>query len=139
MTEKGEMRMFRIRPAIPEDYYSIKECLEKQGKELQLTPQIGIMTADEDGFAGLGIYRLDKQEAEILEVITVDEQDWELAFFIGKAMLNKVDLQGAKEVFCSNNEIGDLLKKLEFLEKEKGKWHLNLEGYFTSPCQRKKV
>ncbi len=131
--------MFQIRPAIPEDYYSIKECLNAHGKELQLTPKIGIMTAIEDGFAGLGIYRLDETKAEILEVITVDEQDWELAFFIGKAILNKVDLQGAKDVFCHNNEIGDLLKKLEFLEKETGKWYLNLEGYFTSPCQRKKT
>ena len=139
MTEKGEMRMFQIRPAIPEDYYSIKECLEKHGKELELTPQTGIMTAIENGFAGLGIYRLDEKQGEILEVITVNEQDWELGFFIGKAILNKVDLQGAKEVFCYNNEISDLLKKLEFLEKETGKWHLNLEGYFTSPCQRKKV
>ncbi len=131
--------MFQIRPAIPEDYYLIKDCLEKHGKELQLTPQIGIMTADENGFAGLGIYRLDGTKAEILEIITVDKQDWELAFFIGKAILNKVDLQGAKEVFCYNNEIGDLLKKLEFKQVEQGNWCLNLEGYFTSPCQRKKV
>lgn len=131
--------MFRIRPAIPEDYFSIKDCLQSHGKELQLTPDMGIMTADEDGFAGLGIYLLNEKEAEILEIITVDEADWELAFFIGKAILNKVDLQGAKEVICHNCDIVDLLKKLEFLEQESGKWHLNLEGYFTSPCQRKKA
>ncbi|MBE7043101.1 MAG: hypothetical protein E7399_06360 [Ruminococcaceae bacterium] len=131
--------MFRIRPAIPEDYYFIKECLEQHGKELQLTPQTGIMTADEDGFAGLGIYRLDDTHAEILEIITVDEQDWELAFFIGKAILNKVDLQGAKQVVCYNESIQGLLRKLEFLQQESGVWKLNLEGYFTSPCQRKKV
>lgn len=130
--------MFRIRPAIPEDYYEIKNCLEYHGKELLLTPQTGIMTADEDGFAGLGIYLLEGERAEISEVITVNEDDWELAFFIGKAILNKVDLQGAKQVVCNNESLSELLRKLEFLQKEPGVWSLNLEGYFTSPCQRKK-
>lgn len=130
--------MFRIRPAIPEDYYEIKNCLECHGKELLLTPQTGIMTADEDGFAGLGIYLLEGERAEISEVITVNEDDWELAFFIGKAILNKVDLQGAKQVVCNNESLSELLRKLEFLQKEPGVWSLNLEGYFTSPCQRKK-
>ena len=130
--------MFRIRPAIPEDYYEIKNCLEQHGKELTLTPQTGIMTADEEGFAGLGLYLLQEQQAELVEIITVNEQDWELAFFIGKAILNKVDLQGAKHVICKNESLSKLLRKLEFLQKEPHVWSLNLEGYFTSPCQRKK-
>ncbi len=130
--------MFRIRPAIPEDYYEIKHCLENHGKELILTPQTGIMTADEDGFAGMGLYLQNGETAEIIEVITTNEADWELAFFIGKAILNKVDLQGAKQVVCKNESLSELLNKLEFLQKEPGVWYLNLEGYFTSPCQRKK-
>lgn len=131
--------MFRIRPAAPEDYYEIKNCLNRHGKELFLTPETGIMTAEENGFAGLGLYQLKQQEAELLEVITVDEQDLELAFFIGKAVLNKVDLQGVKWVYCQNKELNGLLQRLEFVQEKHGFWRLCLEGYFTSPCQRKKA
>ena len=130
--------MFQIRPAIPEDYYDIKNCLSQQGKELELTPQTGIMTAIENGFAGLGMYVAEGEKAEILEVITLDEKDWELAFFIGKSILNKVDLQGVKQVVCKNQALSSLLNKLEFKETEQGIWTVSLEGYFTSPCQRKK-
>lgn len=131
--------MFRIRPALPEDYYDIRECLEQHGKELRLTPEIGIMTALENGFAGLGMYRFGEGEAELTEVITVDEDDEELAFFIGKAVLNKLDLAGVKQVTCRNGALAELLRRLEFLQEESGRWKLRLEGYFTAPCQRKKV
>lgn len=130
--------MFRIRPAVPEDYYDIRECMEQHGKELRLMPETGIMTALENGFAGIGMYRFGKTEAELTEVITVDENDDELAFFIGKAVLNKLDLLGAKQVICRNGTLSELLRRLEFLQEESGKWKLRLEGYFTAPCQKKK-
>lgn len=131
--------MFQIRPAVPEDYYEIKDCLERHGKELQLSPQMGIMTAIEHGvFAGLGLYRLEEDEGELLEIITVDEQDEELAFFIGKAVLNKLDLSGTKEVTCFNGELDELLKKLEFYRDDEGVRRLCLKDYFVTPCQRRK-
>ncbi len=128
--------MFRIRPAVPEDYYLIKECFEKRQKKLILTSDTGIMVAEENGFAGLGLYRMEPEGAVILEVITENEKDWELAFFIGKAVLNKLDLQGVKLVYCQNEELHDLLKKLGFYKNGQGTWRLSLEGYFTTPCQK---
>lgn len=129
--------MFQIRPAVPEDYYSVKECLSQHQKELVLTLEMGIMVADENGFAGLGMYRADSERAELLEVITVNEQDQELAFFIGKAVLNKLDLLGVEQVFCQNGSLEDLLKKLGFCQEGQGKWRLSLKGYFTTPCHKK--
>ena len=131
--------MFQIRPAIPEDYYEIKDCLGQHGKVLQLSPQTGLMTAIEhDAFAGLGLYRREGDKGELLEIITVDEQDEELAFFIGKAVLNKLDLSGVKEVTCMNGELDGLLERLEFDRENEGVRRLCLKDYFVTPCQRRK-
>ena len=49
--------MFVIKPAEPKDYYTIKQFYEAQGKRLELSADLGMLVAHEDGFAGLGIIR----------------------------------------------------------------------------------
>lgn len=126
--------MFHIRTAVPEDYYDLKECMERHGKKLELSSETVLMTATEDGtFAGMGAYTAAGEEATLTAIYTEREEDEQMPFFLAKACLNKMDLDGVRRVRCSLAESEALLKRLGFCRSGE-EFTLDLEGYFEAPC-----
>ncbi len=64
------------------------------------------------------------------------KDDREALFIMGRQTLNFIDLCGAHEAFYSG-EIRDefLVKWIGFKKTEDGKWYIDLNGFFESPCQ----
>ena len=143
--------MFVIKPAEPKDYYTIKQFYEAQGKRLELSADLGMLVAHEDGFAGLGIYTLHGDYAVLEDISLVREEDFEMSIFIGKAVLNSIDLKGINKVYSNAAPVKRTLKALGFktvdtlnlVNQEDGTedppytYFLSLEGYFSSPCNNK--
>ena len=143
--------MFVIKPAEPRDYYTIKQFYEAQGKRLELSADLGMLVAREDGFAGLGIYTLHGDYAVLEDISLVREEDFEMSIFIGKAVLNSIDLKGIHKVYSTAESVKRTLRALGFKSVDAAEqeslgdvtenlpyaFFLSLEGYFSSPCNNK--
>lgn len=71
---------------------------------------------------------------------TLDCDDKDALFIMGRAVLNYIDLHGVHEAYFENPSYQDmeLIKKIGFRPCEDGKLYMNLEGFFESPCQHDK-
>lgn len=128
--------MFAIKPAVPQDYAEMKECYEKTGKPFSLSAShVVVVSRDESGFAGLGVAVMNGDEAEVDEIIFTNPDDFAMSIFIGKALLNSLDLRGVKTVLCRGAHMEKTLVALRFSKTEEGVWRLSLEGYFKSGCK----
>ena len=126
--------MFTIKPALPEDYYDIKDIYSEKGKELTLSENMFIMVARENGFAGIGVYVLNDSYAEVSELLMKDDDNIQMKYFICKAVLNSIDLKGVKIVICKIASEERVLKMCKFEKDSDGIYKLNLTGYFDAGC-----
>lgn len=122
--------MFTIKPAVPEDYYDIKEIYAKYGKELLLSAEKNIMVARDNVFSGIGVFEIKGSCAEFSDILTNDQNDERLKYFIAKAVLNSIDLKGITDVYSVSDYIEPTLRKCGFKYTD-GKFTLNLDGYFS--------
>jgi hypothetical protein len=67
------------------------------------------------------------------EITKLAEYQPGLAYEIGKALLNAVDLRGIPTVLCRDDGLRGVLTRLRFSE-ENGEYFLPLQGYFSSNC-----
>lgn len=125
--------MFTIKPAVPEDYYEIKDLFDEKGVPFNLTGNMGIMVAREDGFAGIGVYVMGDGCAEFTHLLMKDDDNFQMKFFICKAVLNAIDLKGVQNVTASLPGEEKVLKMCKFKE-ENGKFSIDLTGYFEAGC-----
>ena len=125
--------MFSIKPAALDDYYDIKSIYEKHGKAISLDNTINIMVAREDGFSGIGVYKISDNVAIISDILMEDDNNIQIKYFICKAILNSIDLKGIRDVYCKLPSEEKVLKMCKFQEQD-NKFHLNLTGYFNAPC-----
>ena len=60
----------------------------------------------------------------------------EALFIMGRAALNFIDLCGVHEAYIAPPAETEepLMRKIGFRPTEDGKWYMNLEGFFASPC-----
>lgn len=123
--------MFTIKPAVPDDYFDIKEIHLKYGKPLELSSDKFIMVARENGFAGIGVYEIKDGNALFSDILMTDEKNTQMKYFIAKAVLNSVDLKGFSDVYSENAELYDIFNMCGFEKLENGMYHLNLARYFT--------
>jgi len=73
-----------------------------------------------------------KEGTAVLEYI--NEYESNVAYGMGKSILNAIDLAGIKTVICENKNLVNLLKILGFKE-ENNVYLLNLTNYFTTDCK----
>ena len=106
--------MFTIKPAVPDDYFDIKEIHLKYGKPLELSSDKFIMVARENGFAGIGVYEIKDGNALFSDILMTDENNTQMKYFIAKAVLNSVDLKGFSDVYSENAELYDVFNMCGF-------------------------
>ena len=125
---------------IEENY---KAALEEMGVEVCEGMHVMAMR-DGDLLMGVGTMRILDGFASFDNIYIKEEfNNFDLAYGLGKSMLNFLDLRGVRNV-ASNNEDARLLTALRFkpiAESENfddfsPNWSycLNLDGYFTSNC-----
>ncbi len=91
-----------------------------------------VMQAMENGkIVGMGAASMCPAYA-VLEVVVCDDDT--IAYGMGKAMLNSLDLGGVGYVLIKNESIYPLAKRLRFQETTEGTYRVSLDGYFTSGC-----
>jgi len=66
-------------------------------------------------------------------LISIDEHLPNLAYDMGKAILNAIELKGIKKVKCYNENLHNALIKLGF-DQTKDKYILDLTDYFSNGC-----
>ena len=93
---------------------------------------------EDDKLLGVLQFRLNGEYGEIYDLanaVGVDDRD--ALVIMGRAALNFIDLCGvgkAKIFGCGEK----LPRLLEFALNKNNEFELDLEGYFTAPCQREK-
>lgn len=91
-----------------------------------------VMQATENGkIVGMGAASMCPAYA-VLEAVVCDDDT--IAYGMGKAMLNSLDLGGVGYVLIKNESIYPLAKRLRFQETTEGTYCVSLDGYFTSGC-----
>ena len=75
-------------------------------------------------------------ESTTAELVFIRENEPNLLYDMGKAILNALDLKGVKRVVCIGGVPEITLKALRFKADAEG-YLLSLEGYFTSDCTNK--
>lgn len=91
-----------------------------------------VMQATENGkIVGMGAASMNPAYAVIEELVCDDDA---IAYGMGKAMLNSLDLGGIQHVLINNESLYPLAKQLRFTETGEGTYSVSLEGYFTSGC-----
>lgn len=91
-----------------------------------------VMQATENGkIVGMGAASMCPAYA-VLEAVVCDDDT--IAYGMGKAMLNSLDLGGVGYVLIKNESIYPLAKRLRFQETTEGTYRVSLDGYFTSGC-----
>ena len=123
--------MFTIKPAVPEDYYDIKDIYEKHEKPFELSSNLHIMVARENGFSGIGVFEINDGIAEFTDIFTLDGVQPTMKYFIAKAVLNSIDLKGITDVYSNSAYLEPILKMCRFEKLPDGIFHLCLKGYFT--------
>ena len=124
--------MLEIRPV----YTSYER--EEYTKPFGIIPEEGktvICARYPDRFVGLAYVSVDGELSTVHEFSLVDGYDDDTDFFLlGKAMLNYLDLHGAKNVVLPLAKNEKILKRLGFSKAGDGQWKLSLAGYFDHKC-----
>ena len=111
---------------------------EEYTKPFGIIPEEGktvICARYPDRFVGLAYVSVDGELATVHEFSLVDGYDDDTDFFLlGKAMLNYLDLHGAKNVVLPLAKNEKILKRLGFSKSGDGQWNLSLAGYFDHKC-----
>ena len=111
---------------------------EEYTKPFGIIPEEGktvICARYPDRFVGLAYVSIDGELATVHEFSLVDGYDDDTDFFLlGKAMLNYLDLHGAKNVVLPLEKKKKILKRLGFSKAGDGQWKLSLAGYFDHKC-----
>lgn len=111
---------------------------EEYTKPFGIIPEEGktvICARYPDRFVGLAYVSIDGELATVHEFSLVDGYDDDTDFFLlGKAMLNYLDLHGAKNVVLPLAKDEKILKRLGFSKSGDGQWNLSLAGYFDHKC-----
>ncbi|MBE7031297.1 MAG: hypothetical protein E7409_07770 [Ruminococcaceae bacterium] len=101
---------------------------------------------DQDELLAAGAVALFDEHAELLEVVVPKQHEaLNLAYGMGKSLLNFIDRRGIAHVVCSDDALEPLLRRLRFKKTDKvdeiGKYYseneiyyLNLTNYFTNHC-----
>ena len=108
---------------------------EEYTKPFGITPEEGktvICARYPDKFVGMAYVSAEGENGTIhfLSLIDGYHDDIDI-FLLGKAMLNYLDLHGAKNVVYPDVKDEALAKRLGFRKGEDGVYRVNLEGYFT--------
>ena len=111
---------------------------EEYTKPFGIIPEEGktvICARYPDRFVGLAYVSIDGELVTVHEFSLVDGYDDDTDFFLlGKAMLNYLDLHGAKNVVLPLAKNEKILKRLGFSKAGDGQWNLSLAGYFDHKC-----
>lgn len=88
-------------------------------------------------FAGICQFKIDTEGGHIHHLAAPpDTEDIDPLFVMGRAALNFMDLCGAKTAFFEGVDVDEaLLSRIGFVKNEDGTHSVNLEGFFTHPCQ----
>lgn len=88
-------------------------------------------------FTGICQFKTDSDGGHIYHIATPTSEDANDARFVmGRAALNFIDLCGIKIAFFDGDSLpDDLLRRIGFQRDEKGRYTVNLDGFFTHPCQ----
>ncbi len=108
-----------------------QEYLKAKNSPVDISPMMVMTAADGDKIAGVGALSLSPAGAVLEEILCDDET---IAYGMGKALLNALDLGGIRNVEIKNESMFDLAKRLRFTQNEEGIYILDLEGYFLGSC-----
>lgn len=62
--------------------------------------------------------------------------EFQVLFTLGRAALNFIDLCGIHEAYYDGSDVDEmLLLQIGFTKNANGEYHIDLEGFFTSPCK----
>lgn len=93
-----------------------------------------VMTATEGGkTVGMGAVSMNPARAVLEELVCDDDT---IAYGMGKAVLNTLDLGGIGKVIVQKQRLFPLAKRLRFVENSDGFYEVDLEGYFTAGCEK---
>ena len=108
---------------------------EEYTKPFGIIPEEGktvICARYPDRFVGMAYVSAEGENGTIHFLSLVDGYNDDIdIFLLGKAMLNYLDLHGAKNVVYPDVKDEALAKRLGFRKGEDGVYRVNLEGYFT--------
>ncbi len=130
--------MLTINIVKQEDYNIINKFLSKISttRNLVSNSEIVMSARNNDEILGVGIVKLYEDYAEIIDIVTINKDKFELSYGIGKALINFIDRRFLKEVRCNNKSLQTLLESLSFKKNDTDIYALNLEGYFKNDCCR---
>ena len=134
--------MIKIDIASKIEYEEFKNVIPESFKKLYNSSDTFVMFMKEnDTLLGIGAARI-LDNCAVLEDVFVMSFDAELQFGLGKALLNLLDLNDIKDVYCNGFSNINLINRLGFkmvkntdVLKFWGKndlYYLNLENYFLA-------
>lgn len=93
--------------------------------------------------AGICQFSINEDGGSIINISCVtDREDFEVAFVLGRAALNFMDLCGAQSAHydgeLNGNEQERLVRAVGFSKNSDGRYSVDLTGFFTSPCSHSK-
>ena len=90
----------------------------------------------EGRFAGLCQFKLDAEGGHLFHLCAPEEMlSLDPLFVLGRAALNFIDLCGTKIAFFEGEDVPDaLLRRIGFAPDEKGRYAIELDGFFTKGC-----
>ena len=108
-----------------------KEYLKLKESPVDISQMMVMTAADGEKTAGVGALSLSRDGAVLEEILCDDDT---IAYGMGKALLNALDLGGVRNVEIKREGMFELAKKLGFKENQDGIYVLDLEGYFYGGC-----
>ncbi|MBQ8510714.1 MAG: hypothetical protein IJ493_12485 [Clostridia bacterium] len=61
--------------------------------------------------------------------------DWDAMFIMGRQTMNFIDLHGVHAATFDGEGEESFILYLGFHKNDEGRWYVNLEGFFDSPCK----
>ncbi len=92
----------------------------------------------DDVLVGASQFGYEEKQAFVHDLSPAIGQDDEDALFImGRQTVNFIDLSGTHEAYMRPQTEQECAraKRIGFQEQENGVWYMNLNGFFSSPCQ----
>ena len=125
--------MIKVLPIQSKDLQ--KEICEKCGTEYD--PDLLAYAAyTDDRLAGVCQFKLTDKGGVIKNISpTIDHEDKEALFVMGRGALNFIDLCGVHfATYCGEAMDEPLLRRIGFKKNSDGIFEINLEGFFTDHC-----
>lgn len=75
--------------------------------------------------------------AAVKDASPTDRDRAEALFVLGRATLNFIDLCGVHKAYFEDNTFSEegMIRSIGFRKLDNGRWFMDLEGFFTAPCQ----